>query len=147
MRAILVRARVVIDAIEAHPGLSAAGVEFRLHRREAGGKHDRFFIETYIGGDGAITTVVILCVPSVVPILVQEWLVVRAPVSFARYLAATVEDIDDPVNSGIAFQGRFIGSVKVGFLQLVPIGIVFPFNDRVTARDDDGLAVAADERR
>ena len=126
-------------------GQPTAGVELRFHRGETRCEQDRLFIETYVGSNRTVTAIVILRVPSMVAILVQERLAVRAPIPLARNLAAPIENINDPVKSGVALQGRLIVSVEVRFLEFIAIRIVFPLHDGIAVRDDYRLSVRADE--
>src|SRR5205085_8581581 len=144
MMAVLVQNRFAIDAMQAHPRLPAASVELRFHRGETC-EQDRLFIETYVGKNRTVTAIVILRVQSMVAILVQERLAVRAPIPLARNLAAPIENINDPVKSGVALQGRLIVSVEVCFLEFIAIRIVFPLHDGIAVRDNYRLSVHADE--
>src|SRR5256885_17107876 len=132
---------LAIYAGQTHPRFAATSIELRLHRGESRGKQDRLLVQTYIGRDRPVSPVVILCVPSVIAILMEERFVVRSPIPFPRHFATPVEGTNYPTDSRIPFRGRFIVRVEVGFFQFVPIRIVLPLHDGIPACDHDRLAI------
>src|SRR5205814_7667585 len=76
-----------------------------------------------------------------VAVLMQQRLAIRPPISFARDLATAVKNINDPVDPGFSFEGRFAGGIEVSFFKLTPIRIVFSADDGVAARDNVRFAI------
>src|SRR5437762_2941251 len=111
---------------QTHPRFAATSIELGLHCRKPGRNENRLLVETYVSGERPVSPVVILCVPSVIAILMEDGFVVRSPISFPRHFAASVEGTNYPMDSRIPFQGRFIVRVEVGFFQFVPIRIILP---------------------
>src|SRR3954471_6779834 len=100
--------RFVVHTEQTHGFLTPACVEFRFHRGETGREQDRLFVPPDVSGNCPITPVIILRIPSVVAVFVQEGFALRAPVSLPCDLAAAIEDIDYAMNSRLAFQSRLI---------------------------------------
>src|SRR6476620_12399651 len=102
--AVLMQDGLAIHAIEIQSGLAPTRVEGRFHGRETVCHKGWLLVHTDIGRYSAVAAVVVLRVPSVVAILVEERLAFQAPVSLARYLATSVEIIDDPVDAVFSIQ-------------------------------------------
>src|SRR2546423_583935 len=84
MVSLLMQDWLAIHAGQTHPRFAATSIELRLHRGESRGKQDRLLVQTYIGRDRPVSPVVILCVPSVVAILMEERFPIHAMIALAR---------------------------------------------------------------
>src|SRR6476659_5658878 len=102
---VLVQHRLTIHPVQTHAHLAARRIEGRLHRGESGNQEHRFFIEPDIRRYRSVAPVVVLRVPAVFAVLMEQRLVLRSPISLSRYFAAPVERIDDTVNTRLTLEG------------------------------------------
>src|SRR5947207_15149460 len=143
--AILVQDGFPVYPIQSHARLATSGIEFRLGSRKAISEQNRLLVRSHVCNHGSVTTVIVLRVPSVVTLLVQERFAVWSPVSLPDHLAAAIKDIHDPVDSRLSFERRLVLRIEIGFFQLVSIRIILALNDGVAARDNDRFAVSTNE--
>src|SRR5438105_12005264 len=139
---ILMQQRLGVHAVVALAGFPSASIILGCDGSVTGRYQGRFAVQTEIGGRYPIAPLVILQLPRVVTVAMQDRLVVHAMVSHACHLALAVKGRTK--NSYAApKQGRFAIEPDVNSRDLITAVVVFRFHPVIAILVQDRLAVCA----
>src|SRR5438270_8671312 len=139
---ILMQQRLTIHAVVALARFPSASIILGCHGSVTGRHQGRFAVQAEIGCRDAIAAFVILQLPCVVTVAMQDRLVVHAVVSHARYLALAVKGRTKD-SYAAPKQGGFAIEPDVNGRGLVTAVVVFRCHAVIAVLVQDRLAVCA----
>src|SRR5205085_1482137 len=139
---ILMQQRLAVHAVVALAGFPSASIILGCDGSVTGRYQGRFAVQPEIGGRNPIAPLVILQLPRVVTVAMQDRLVVHAMVSHARHLALAVKGRTKD-SYAAPKQGRFAIEPDVNSRGLVTAVVVFRCHAVIAVLVQDRLAVCA----
>src|SRR5438045_2413253 len=137
---ILMQQGLAVHAVVALARFPSARIIPGCHGSVTGRYQDRFAVQTEIGGRYPIAPLVILQLPRVVTVAMQDRLVVHAMVSHARHLALAIKGRTKD-SYAAPKQGGFAIEPDVNGRGLVTALVVFRFHAVIAVLVQDRLAV------